>query len=766
MALVTRQVTGTFYYPNGDPMSDAYVTFELTNDTQEDGSAALPDTFSATQLDSSGNLDIDLWPNERGTEVSFYKVEVTFTDPTSGKRKTKRLNKIQVPASAGPHDIGTLLGVGSTADAPGYYTVLSDAEYTELVNTITAISTGNVVAGSWDASSGSFPSGSIAGTFYIVSASGTVDGVSFFVEDRLYPIVDSASTTTYSGNWVRDPRSEVVPVVYDNVATLVASLESSRGVGVVWEVAGGFQYTEVASGGDLVTAGGVHLDVVHNGEIHAAAVYQGEWGAAITLASSILSAAGGGTVRMGGGFFTLSTPAILSSGTTLIGAGSVALGGTNLIAADGSEISVVESINFDDLTGTLDTVASNPDCPYFVGISGIRVDGNKANNSAGAAGVRLYSSGMTVKDLYVDSASGDGIATEYGNLLGSSVWTGQEEGSFNNVICMRNGGEGWSYKGPHNSHIGRAIAAYNGSWGFHSYGHPADSSIDGIDNIHSYANGDDKGIWIEGIARVSTMITDGDNAVIDGANTLVGQYRSANAAQSRSGLIVNGNNVTIGQINMSVHVDAVGQIGIEWNGDHGKLSGVTMTTNQPDAVGMQISGSEGIFSGLDIKGFSGFGRFGLRNLGSNNRINGQLSLNTRNFFQAAGQSNNNIKLTVLTSSGQLAVDGAAPGSTDIFEIRASGAGQAGRTFFKVQTATFAADTTTAGTITVAHGCLYTPEKADIALTLLQSSPDDAALELAYLRVNSVDATNVTIGYKFSTAGTAGTLARIGVTGRV
>ena len=54
-------------------------------------------------------------------------------------------------------------------------------------------------------------------------------------------------------------------VIYDSVAALKASTESSRGVGAIWK-AGVFQYIEVASGGNLITDGGVHLNAVRSSE--------------------------------------------------------------------------------------------------------------------------------------------------------------------------------------------------------------------------------------------------------------------------------------------------------------------------------------------------------------------------------------------------------------------------------------------------------------------------------------------------------------------
>lgn len=52
-------------------------------------------------------------------------------------------------------------------------------------------------------------------------------------------------------------------LVYDTVATLLASTEASRGTGAIWE-GGGFRYIEVASGGDITNSAGtpVQLDVL------------------------------------------------------------------------------------------------------------------------------------------------------------------------------------------------------------------------------------------------------------------------------------------------------------------------------------------------------------------------------------------------------------------------------------------------------------------------------------------------------------------------
>ena len=57
--------------------------------------------------------------------------------------------------------------------------------------------------GNWDASAGTFPSGSDLSDYWKVSVAGTVDGIAFEVGDYLAPLVAEASTTDYEGNWQR-----------------------------------------------------------------------------------------------------------------------------------------------------------------------------------------------------------------------------------------------------------------------------------------------------------------------------------------------------------------------------------------------------------------------------------------------------------------------------------------------------------------------------------------------------------------------------------
>lgn len=70
-----------------------------------------------------------------------------------------------------------------------------------LQSEIGAAAAGLSPAGSWDAASGSFPAGAAYRTYYIVNNAGVVDGVSFAVGDWLIPLRSDASTTSFA-DWI------------------------------------------------------------------------------------------------------------------------------------------------------------------------------------------------------------------------------------------------------------------------------------------------------------------------------------------------------------------------------------------------------------------------------------------------------------------------------------------------------------------------------------------------------------------------------------
>lgn len=80
--------------------------------------------------------------------------------------------------------------------------------------------------GYWDASGGTFPSGTIArGDYFEVNVPGTVDGVAFVVGQMLLAQIDSPSTTVFAGQWQRLTPGVNEPVMVKLSSMVLAWLE-------------------------------------------------------------------------------------------------------------------------------------------------------------------------------------------------------------------------------------------------------------------------------------------------------------------------------------------------------------------------------------------------------------------------------------------------------------------------------------------------------------------------------------------------------------
>jgi hypothetical protein len=120
-----------------------------------------------------------------------------------------------------------------------------------LYGEISSATTGLNPRGGWDASSGSFPTGSTAGDYWVVSGAGTVDGAAFLVGDWVVALVADASGSTYDENWFRADYSQVAPKEYASIPAL--ALEDAAIDGETKPVISGFNgereyFTFVAGG--------------------------------------------------------------------------------------------------------------------------------------------------------------------------------------------------------------------------------------------------------------------------------------------------------------------------------------------------------------------------------------------------------------------------------------------------------------------------------------------------------------------------------------
>lgn len=96
------------------------------------------------------------------------------------------------------------------------------------VASFTSVGTGGMdFKGAWDASSGAFPDASpnSKGDYYKVTVAGTQDSVAFAVGDTLIAEVDSASTSTYTGNWFKVDNTDVVTSVHGRIGAVIGVLD-------------------------------------------------------------------------------------------------------------------------------------------------------------------------------------------------------------------------------------------------------------------------------------------------------------------------------------------------------------------------------------------------------------------------------------------------------------------------------------------------------------------------------------------------------------
>jgi hypothetical protein len=112
----------------------------------------------------------------------------------------------------------------------GYVTVTQAVDLDDIETRVNNLDAAVVLKGSWDASAGTFPGGGLAqaGASYIVSVAGTVDSVSFALNDRIIAITDNASAATFTANWFKaDYTDQVLSVVGLTGAISKANLQSA-----------------------------------------------------------------------------------------------------------------------------------------------------------------------------------------------------------------------------------------------------------------------------------------------------------------------------------------------------------------------------------------------------------------------------------------------------------------------------------------------------------------------------------------------------------
>lgn len=109
-SLVTKRVIGRVVLPNDIAPANATINFQLTGyDTDDFTATTILNRTVSGPIGPDGDIDVTLWPSDRGERVRRYAVfvEIRLLDKT----EVLDLGKIIVPEPDGPHDINDLLPV-------------------------------------------------------------------------------------------------------------------------------------------------------------------------------------------------------------------------------------------------------------------------------------------------------------------------------------------------------------------------------------------------------------------------------------------------------------------------------------------------------------------------------------------------------------------------------------------------------------------------------------------------------------------------------
>ena len=204
------------------------------------------------------------------------------------------------------------------------------------------------------------------------------------------------------------------------------------------------------------------------------------------VVNSLITLAKGQKIFFGVGTHTVGGVRFSDSLTDQTGTGKIECAGagvTTLMLKNGANQDVVSQTNFAALTGTNSTFG------LFRGeIRGCTIDGNKANQTGVSYGIRLYGHGLEMTDVSVRNAYSDGIYTEWG--LDSTFATPflDLEGYFTGIRSAFNNGNGWTFRGPHDSDFVEMVLYQNGGWGLQVQTSSTYNGNGHLSNINTFLN--------------------------------------------------------------------------------------------------------------------------------------------------------------------------------------------------------------------------------------------------------------------------------------
>jgi hypothetical protein len=204
------------------------------------------------------------------------------------------------------------------------------------------------------------------------------------------------------------------------------------------------------------------------------------------VVNSVITLMKGQKIYFGVGTHTVAGIRFTDSLTDQTGTGKIECAGsgvTTLMLKNGGNQDVVSQTNFAALVG------KNSKYGLFrASIRGCTMDGNRANQTSASYGIRLYGHGLEMTDVAVRNAYSDGIYTEWGLDSSFSTPFDDLEGYFTGIRSAFNNGNGWTFRGPHDSDFVEIVLYQNGGWGMQVQTSSTYNGNGHLSNINTFLN--------------------------------------------------------------------------------------------------------------------------------------------------------------------------------------------------------------------------------------------------------------------------------------
>lgn len=384
----------------------------------------------------------------------------------------------------------------------------------------------------------------------------------------------------------------------------------------------------------------------------------------IQAAIDAVDASGGGVVYFPAGLY-VSGALTLRDRVVCMGDGSQA---TELKLANGTNATFWRTENFSTLTGTGAWLWS-AGLPTYCGWVGMRINGNKANNTS-SAGANIYAKGLILDDLIVYDCAGVGLNSEAGDVAGQTDWYDYPEGHTGTVWIRNCDSHGWQMRGPHDIHIYQLVINECGGDGLlieRSAGVYSGSPDIGF--CHIYAN-DGAGIRANTSFRGGFLISESNHQegiVLTGTagQVQIGQIQLYNNCRTSGSFQMVDNSSAFNVLVSHMLVKRPGRAGagyVQINGDYTTLSDLHIYGDGASDTGIGLSVASGAnYTRVQgtIRLLSGAGAVGFKSNdgGGHQHCHFQLTLQdcTNLWYHGSGGSYNSYEIHGFASAGDVAL---------------------------------------------------------------------------------------------------------------